>query len=322
MLSEPGCARRPSMSRASGWECRICSSTWCSRERGTASARDIALSLEMLGGSLDAYTAREHTSYQARVLDEHLDRGRRCHRRPDLPAVAAPARICCSSGRWCSRRSAWWTTRRTISCSSCTTRSCGATHPYGHSILGTRDTRVGARGEGAEGAARARVPPVADRRGVLGERGARAARWRRSSGPGGARCARGDEAPLVVRSAAPAAPPRTSRGARERRRRTSCSARRPWRTTTRGATPWRWWTRSSAAGMSSRLFQRMREELGLAYSVHTFQSFHPDTGVAWRVRRHVAGDGGAGVGRDRRGARQAGSALAHGGGAPRRERAS
>src|SRR5437763_14981795 len=36
-------------------------------------ARDIAISLEALGGSLDAYTAREHTSYQARVLDEHLE---------------------------------------------------------------------------------------------------------------------------------------------------------------------------------------------------------------------------------------------------------
>jgi len=32
-------------------------------------------------------------------------------------------------------------------------------------------------------------------------------------------------------------------------------------------------------GMSSRLFQRVREELGLAYSVYTFQSFYPDTGV-------------------------------------------
>ena len=40
----------------------------------TRSAKDIALSLEVLGGSLDAYTAREHTAYQARVLDEHLDR--------------------------------------------------------------------------------------------------------------------------------------------------------------------------------------------------------------------------------------------------------
>jgi predicted Zn-dependent peptidase len=32
-------------------------------------------------------------------------------------------------------------------------------------------------------------------------------------------------------------------------------------------------------GMSSRLFQKVREELGLAYSVHTFQSFHVDTGM-------------------------------------------
>jgi len=39
-------------------------------ERRTA--REIALALESLGGSLDAYTSREHTSFQARVLDEHL----------------------------------------------------------------------------------------------------------------------------------------------------------------------------------------------------------------------------------------------------------
>jgi len=38
----------------------------------TRSAQQIALALETLGGSLDAYTEREHTSYQARVLDEHL----------------------------------------------------------------------------------------------------------------------------------------------------------------------------------------------------------------------------------------------------------
>lgn len=38
------------------------------------SARDIALELEARGGSLDAYTARDHTSYQARVLDEDLPR--------------------------------------------------------------------------------------------------------------------------------------------------------------------------------------------------------------------------------------------------------
>ena len=32
-------------------------------------------------------------------------------------------------------------------------------------------------------------------------------------------------------------------------------------------------------GMSSRLFQRVREELGLAYAVYTYQSFHADVGV-------------------------------------------
>jgi predicted Zn-dependent peptidase len=32
-------------------------------------------------------------------------------------------------------------------------------------------------------------------------------------------------------------------------------------------------------GMSSRLFQRVREELGLAYAVYTFQSFHHDAGI-------------------------------------------
>ena len=37
------------------------------------SAKALALSLEVLGGSLDAYTTREHTSFQARVLDEHLN---------------------------------------------------------------------------------------------------------------------------------------------------------------------------------------------------------------------------------------------------------
>src|SRR4051812_37318036 len=38
------------------------------------SAKDVALALEAVGGSLDAYTSREHTVYQARVLDEHLER--------------------------------------------------------------------------------------------------------------------------------------------------------------------------------------------------------------------------------------------------------
>ena len=43
--------------------------------KGTArrTAHDLALVLERLGGSLDAYTTREHTCFQAKVLDEHAD---------------------------------------------------------------------------------------------------------------------------------------------------------------------------------------------------------------------------------------------------------
>jgi len=42
--------------------------------KGTArrSARDIALALESRGGALDAYTGRDHTTYQARILDADL----------------------------------------------------------------------------------------------------------------------------------------------------------------------------------------------------------------------------------------------------------
>ncbi len=36
-------------------------------------AKEIAVSLESVGGGLNAFTGREHTCYYARVLDEHLD---------------------------------------------------------------------------------------------------------------------------------------------------------------------------------------------------------------------------------------------------------
>ena len=37
-------------------------------------ARDIAVALESVGGSLNAFTGREHTCYYAKVLDEHVDK--------------------------------------------------------------------------------------------------------------------------------------------------------------------------------------------------------------------------------------------------------
>ena len=37
------------------------------------SAKQIAASLESLGGALNAFTSREQTCYTARIIDEHLD---------------------------------------------------------------------------------------------------------------------------------------------------------------------------------------------------------------------------------------------------------
>jgi predicted Zn-dependent peptidase len=48
-------------------------------------------------------------------------------------------------------------------------------------------------------------------------------------------------------------------------------------------------------GMSSRLFQRIREELGLAYAIYAFTSFYRDMGVAGARRGETADAGAADV---------------------------
>ena len=105
-------------------------------------AKEIASSLESLGGSLDAYTAREHTCFQARVLDEHLaeavDVIADLVFRPALRAadLALERKVVLEEIAMVDdapddlvfelHNAALW-----------------GTHPYGYSILGTRDT-VGA----------------------------------------------------------------------------------------------------------------------------------------------------------------------------------
>ena len=74
----------------------------------TRSAKDIALSLEILGGSLDAYTAREHTAYYARLPHEQADLG--IELLADVltaPALRPPE----VEARWDSV-SRWWWERR------------------------------------------------------------------------------------------------------------------------------------------------------------------------------------------------------------------
>ena len=242
----------------------------------TRSAKDIALSLEVLGGSLDAYTAREHTAYQARVLDEHLDRA--CDVIADLMfrPVLRQADLRLERKVVLEEISMVEDTPDDIVFELHNEAMWGE-HPYGYSILGTRDTvtALGVR-ELRELHERAYHPPqvvVAAAGHVEHERLLEAV----ERGGWGA-VPRGEGRPLVAPE--PVAAPASYRHVERDIAQTHVVFGSQ---TVRHADPRRYAvvlvSMLLGGGMSSRLFQRVREELGLAYSVSTFQNFHVDTGV-------------------------------------------
>ena len=237
-------------------------------------AREIALALEEFGGALDAYTSRENTSFQARVLDEHLpvaleilsdlirhpllrDEDLAMEREVVLEEIATVD-----------------DTPEDLVFDLFGARLWGD-HPYGHNILGTRETVGGMPGEALRQIHRTRygggnlVVAAAGNvehgdvlrqvEGLFGELEA-------------------------GRSNSPVPPPGREGSGEERIRRDSAQSH----LILGGATPGHSDDRrfplvilSSAlgGGMSSRLFQRIREELALAYAVYTFQSFYSRGGV-------------------------------------------
>jgi predicted Zn-dependent peptidase len=246
--------------------------------KGTArrSAKDIALALEALGGSLDAYTSREHTCYQARALDEHLEAAadvvldivfRPTLRAPDL---ALERKVVLEEIAMVDdtpddlvfelHNAALW-----------------GEHPYGYSILGTRETvsRLGVR-ELRELHERAYHPPqvVVAAAGNVDHDELLEALER----TGWADVPRGDARRLA--SPPPVAPPPSRRHVEREGAQTHLVLGSP---TIAYADPRRYTLalvgQVLGGGMSSRLFQRVREELGLAYSVYTFQSLHIDAGI-------------------------------------------
>jgi predicted Zn-dependent peptidase len=240
------------------------------------SAREIALSLEVLGGSLDAYTAREHTSYQARVLDEHL---------PQAAEVIADLvfRPLLRPGDLALERKVVLEEISTVEDTpddlvfELHNEALWGSHPYGYSILGTRDTvgslDVAALRELHAGAYHPTEVVVAaagnvmhdDLLDVLSRTG-----W--ADQPRGDASLRPTPAPVT-------APPSVRHVARQ----TAQTHIVFGSTTLSYSDPRRYAVilvdTLLGAGMSSRLFQRIREELGLAYSVYTYQSFHADVGV-------------------------------------------
>ncbi len=240
------------------------------------SAKEIAVALECVGGSLDAYTSREHTSYQARVLDEHVQ-------------IAADV-LADLIFRPLLRQSDLDLERKVVLEEISTVEDTpddlvfeihGAQlwgeHPYGYPILGTRQT-VGSfttsdlrtlheRAYHPEHVVVAASGNVEHDEliSILESTG-----W--SAVPSGG------QSRLRSLAAVPALPTVTHverDGAQTHV--VFGSATVPHGDLRRYAMALV--STLLGGGMSSRLFQRVREELGLAYAVYTFQSFHHDAGV-------------------------------------------
>jgi predicted Zn-dependent peptidase len=246
--------------------------------KGTAtrSARDLALALETLGGSLDAYTAREHTAYQAKVLDEHLPQAADVLAdlvfRPELRASDLDL-----------ERKVVLEEINTVDDTpddlvfELHNAQLWGNHPYGYSILGTRET-VGALKDSDLRALHRRayhpeqiVVAAAgnvehdDLLDVLAQTG-----W--SDIPAGNLPRLQSPPPMVKAPSATHFERDTAQthiviGAPAFQH----SDPRRYAMTLIGML--------FGGGMSSRLFQRIREELGLAYAVYSFQSFHEDAGM-------------------------------------------
>jgi len=240
------------------------------------SAHELALSLESLGGSLDAYTSREHTSFQARVLDEHLPQAADVL----LDLMFRPL-----------LRAADLTLERKVVLEEIGmvddtpddlvfelhNEALWGAHPMGYSILGTRETVANMKLDDLR-ALHARVyhPPhvvVSAAGNVEHEQLVRVL-----ADAGWADLPRGDDTPLPEVGAVPvAASVRHVERDGAQSHVVLGSATVPHRDPRRYALMLV--DTLLGGGMSSRLFQKVREELGLAYSVYTFQSFHLLTGA-------------------------------------------
>ena len=242
----------------------------------TRTAKDIALSLEILGGSLDAYTSREHTAFQARVLDEHLPQAAEVIADLVFRPVLRPTDLRLERKVVLEEIGQVDDTPDDLVFELHNEAMWGP-HPYGYSILGTRET-VSALGvpelRGLH--ERAYHPPqivVAVSGNVRHD-----ALLDTLARTGWADQPRGSE--RIATSPAPVPMPPSERHVERAGVQTHIvfgSATVPYSDPRRYAVVLV--HTLLGAGMSSRLFQRVREELGLAYTVYSYQSFHADCGI-------------------------------------------
>jgi predicted Zn-dependent peptidase len=248
------------------------------RRRGP---RELALVLERVGGSLDAYTTREHTSYQARVLDTDVDLALEVLADLVLDPLLRAADLELEREVVLEEIATVEDTPDDLVFDLHAALMWDG-HPYGYSILGTRETvaALSAADLRRVHAERYRLENV-----VVAAAGnidhdsfverVHAEFFGERSVPDAAAQAR-TNGRLTL-------PPAVS--CRTCVERGSAQTHLVWGCPTFGQGDARRYalvmlSNAFGGGMSSRLFQRVREELGLAYSVFAFQSFYADAGVS------------------------------------------
>ena len=239
-------------------------------------AHELALALEALGGSLDAYTSREHTAFQARVLDEHLPQAADVLADLMFAPLLREADLELEKKVVLEEISMVEDTPDDIVFELHNEMLWGA-HPLGYSILGTRETVQGLQLDSlrelhalayrpehvvVSAAGHVEHDELVD---VL-----TAAGW--------ADLPRG-EAPRRVAPAPVAEAPVRRHVERDiaQSHLVAGTAAIPWVDDRRYA--FALLSSVLGGGMSSRLFQRVREERGLAYSIHTFHHHYSGTGM-------------------------------------------
>jgi predicted Zn-dependent peptidase len=238
-------------------------------------AREIALALESLGGSLDAFTSREHTSFQARVLDDHLPLALEVLADLVLAPVLRNEDLELEKKVVLEEIATVQDTPDDLVFDLHGSRLWNG-HPYGNNILGNRETVEAIAGKALRDLHRARY---------TGQNLVVAAAGQVAHGEVVAQVEAlfGDLAEGVPTPALPDIPPRVT--GEERVDRSSSQTHLVFGRPVPGHSDPRRFSLalvSSAlgGGMSSRLFQRVREELALAYSVFTFQSFYSRAGIS------------------------------------------
>jgi len=106
---------------------------------GGRTGKEIAAVLERLGGSLDAYTSREHTSFQARVLDDHLELALDVLADMVVNPTLSPADLAVEQQVVLEEIATVEDTPDDL-VFELHTEALWPGHAYGHSILGTRET--------------------------------------------------------------------------------------------------------------------------------------------------------------------------------------